>query len=80
MTCKELVEFLASYLAQELPREQRFDFDAHLAICASCVAYLDTYQETVRLGKSACADPDDDVPDDVPEDLVRAILSAREAG
>jgi hypothetical protein len=37
---------------------------------------LNTYIETVRMGKAACAPLDEPVHDDVPEELVRAILAA----
>jgi anti-sigma factor RsiW len=52
-------------------------FDAHLAGCADCVAYVKTYAATIRLGKAAFVEPDAPVPADVPEALVRAILAAR---
>ena len=45
--------------------------------CPSCITYLDTYRETIRLGKAVCADPEGPVPEDVPDQLVRAILAAR---
>jgi len=40
--------------------------------------YLDTYAETIRLGKVACEH--EDVPCDAPAELVEAILAARRAG
>ena len=49
----------------------------HLAACPSCVSYMKTYRETIRLGKLALAPTSEPVPDDIPEDLVRAILQAR---
>ena len=63
-----------SYLDDELPSEQRAEFDRHMAVCPSCVDYLKTYEKTVLLAKSSGGD---DVPDDVPETLVQAILEAR---
>ena len=76
MTCSEFAEFLASYLARELDEARRFAFDAHLAVCPDCIAYLRSYAETVELGKSAFADAMAPVPEDVPAELVRAILAA----
>jgi anti-sigma factor RsiW len=78
LTCRELVEFLAEYLEGRLREAERARFDRHLATCPSCVSYARSYQDSVRLGKSAFSCPDERVPDDVPEDLVRAILDARE--
>lgn len=77
MTCRELVEFLAEYLSGTLPPDQHAAFDTHLESCPECVAYLKSYQETVKLGKEAFRRPDAAVPDAVPDELVRAILAAR---
>jgi anti-sigma factor (TIGR02949 family) len=77
MTCKELADFLMAYLDRELPDAQREVFESHLERCPPCLAYLETYQETVRLGKEACCEPDGPVPEEVPERLVAAIIAAR---
>ena len=77
MTCREFVEFLMDYLNDELPEDQRTIFDSHMDDCPSCVTYLDSYRETIRLGKSLCDDPDGPAPPDAPERLVAAILAAR---
>lgn len=79
MTCKTFIEFLLDYLAEELPASQRDEFEAHLAECVACVAYLKTYQQTVTLGKAAFTNLDVPVPSDVPEDLIKGILAARRA-
>lgn len=77
MTCREFTAFLADYLAGELPESQKAAFHAHLAECPSCVAYMNTYQETIRLGRAAFRPQGRDVPEDVPEELVQAILASR---
>ncbi len=77
LTCRQLVDFLMSYLDGELPGPERRAFDAHLAACEDCVAYLRTYEATVRLGRLAFDTPGARVPDDVPEELVAAILASR---
>jgi anti-sigma factor RsiW len=77
MTCRELIDFLMDYQADALPAAQRASFEAHLALCPPCVIYLRTYEETVKLGKGACENPDDAITDEVPEELVQAILAAR---
>jgi hypothetical protein len=41
------------------------------------VNYLESYRETIRLGKEAFAHEAKDTPAEVPEELVRAILAAR---
>lgn len=77
MTCKEFVDFLMSYLDRELSEAAHSDFEGHIGDCPSCATYLDQYRETVRLGKTICADPAGPVPEDVPEQLVAAVLAAR---
>ena len=76
LSCRELIEFLAAYLDGELAREARADFDRHLSLCPSCLDYLASYRETVRLGKRACQ-PDAELPAEVPSELVDAILATR---
>jgi anti-sigma factor RsiW len=77
MTCQELVAFLMDYLDGLLSEAERLRFAEHLGECPDCVAYLASYQETIRLGKAACGDGEGSIPADVPEELVRAVLSAR---
>jgi anti-sigma factor RsiW len=74
MTCRELIEFLIDYLDGTLAPQERERFDAHLAVCAPCKRYLDSYRKTIRLAKSAVATMD--VPR-IPEELVHAILASR---
>jgi anti-sigma factor RsiW len=47
MTCRELVEVITSYLEETMPDEDRRCFDAHLAECPYCVAYLEQMRATV---------------------------------
>jgi anti-sigma factor RsiW len=77
MNCREVVEFLMEYLSGELEADQRLAFEEHLEACPECVTYLQSYKETVKLGKAVFKKPDERVPDEVPEELVQAILAAR---
>jgi len=79
MTCREFVDFLMAYLDGELPEGQRGVFEGHLVDCPPCKDYLETYRETVELGRRVCCGADAPVPEDVPESLVRAILEARKS-
>jgi anti-sigma factor RsiW len=74
ITCQELIDFIGSYRDNELTAYQRAEFERHLAVCPSCIAYLKTYEQTIALTRKAADDP---VPDDVPESLMQAILAAR---
>ena len=76
LTCRELIDFIGAYLDDELSEAERERFEDHLAVCPSCVDYLASYRETVRL-EAAALGRDDEPPVDVPEELVRAILGAR---
>ena len=75
LTCREMVDFLSDYVEGVLPPEVRAAFEAHLAVCPDCVAYLGGFRETLRLARDCAADGP--IPADVPEDLVRAIVAAR---
>lgn len=77
MTCQEVAEFLMEYLDGRLSESERHCFEEHLRECPDCVAYMATYQETIRLGKEAFSTGDESFGPKVPEDLIRAILSAR---
>jgi anti-sigma factor RsiW len=78
--CQEIVGFLGHCWSRELSPEEFRAFNAHLASRPSCVNYLKTYLETIRLGKAALRSDDGPVPADVPEELVRAILATSRWG
>lgn len=78
ITCRELIDFIASYMDGDLAPPMRHEFERHLKVCPACVAYFEAYQQTVKLGKAAMAPTDDPAP--VPEGLVRAIRAARARG
>ena len=80
MTCRELIDFLMSYLDGELPEAESRSFEEHLEICPDCANYLDSYRTTVALARDACHGDDDSLPAEIPEDLVTAVLDARRAG
>ena len=78
MTCREASEFLGAYLGDELDHPTRARFEAHLAACPDCRAYLRQYALTRELcrglpGASA-------LEPGMPEELVRAIIAARGGG
>ena len=77
VTCREFADFMADYLAGELPPAVLATFEHHLDLCTNCRRYLTGYQETVKLGKRAFDDEDALLPPEVPEQLVQAILAAR---
>ncbi len=77
MSCQEFVDFICSYLDDDLPGETRIVFEEHLEICAPCVEFLRHYQLSIKLGHDVCGCPKEAAKTPVPEELVRAILDAR---
>lgn len=77
MNCREFVDFLMSYIEGDLDDEPTRVFEEHMRLCPPCETYLDSYRETIRLGRLACRDEDGPPPGDAPEQLIRAILAAR---
>jgi anti-sigma factor RsiW len=49
MSCRELVELVSDYLEGALPAEQHSRFEAHIAGCEHCAAYLRQMRETLAL-------------------------------
>ena len=79
MNCREFIDFLLDYLAGDLPPDTLALFHEHIAECPDCVAYLDSYEQTVKLVCGACRDLAETVPTEVPEDLIQAILLVRQS-
>jgi anti-sigma factor RsiW len=48
LTCKELVELVTGYLDGSLRGRRRRRFEAHLAECDGCTAYLRQMAATIR--------------------------------
>ncbi|MGD9571350.1 MAG: anti-sigma factor [Thermoleophilia bacterium] len=47
MTCQEMVELVTGYLEGRLTAADHDRFEAHLALCDGCRAYLDQIRATV---------------------------------
>jgi anti-sigma factor RsiW len=79
VTCREFAEFIAQYLASELPSAQQEAFDRHLSLCTNCAQYLEQYRRTMEWSRLAFDKDEAPLPADVPQDLIEAILRARKA-
>lgn len=79
ISCREVLDFIMAYLDNELSADQRHDFERHLRVCPSCVNYLESYKQTVLLGKSAMDPAADPALAQVPDALVAAVRAARKA-
>jgi anti-sigma factor RsiW len=73
MNCRECADFLADYVAGDLPADELTVFERHLKACPNCEEYMRQYRLTIAAGRAACSD----VPTEIPEALIRAILAAR---
>ena len=67
--CPAMVNFLQDYVDGALPAADRAHFDRHLKDCPGCVAFLHTYRETVRIGRTL-------TEEGIPEGLKERILAA----
>jgi anti-sigma factor RsiW len=47
--CQQLVEMITDYLEEALSRDQHRLFEAHLAECDGCTAYLEQMRATIRV-------------------------------
>jgi anti-sigma factor RsiW len=77
VTCQEIADFLMDYISGDLADQQRAVFEQHLDECPDCVAYLHSYELTVKAVQSVRGPATTPNRDEIPEDLIRAILAAR---
>jgi anti-sigma factor RsiW len=49
LSCQELVELVTDYFEHALPTAERARFDAHIAGCDGCTAYLEQMRTTIAL-------------------------------
>ena len=77
ITCKEVLTFLADYLSHELPEAKNEEFERHLSVCDACVAYIASYEETIRMAGLACS-PTGLRVEEIPPELLDAILASRD--
>ena len=72
LTCQQVVELVTEYLDGVMEPRRRARFEAHLAGCDGCTAYLEQFRATVAvLGRLAA----DDVPAPVMSELLSAFRS-----
>jgi len=76
MTCRQLVDFLAEYVADGLEVSERTAFAAHLADCPACADYVRSYRDTIALAKDAAVRDDEAAVAAMAPELVDTILDA----
>ena len=77
LACRELVELVTEYLDGSLSRRDRARFDAHIAGCPNCTAYLEQFRETIRLTGTLRAE---DVEPAAREELLDAFRGWKDGG
>lgn len=70
LTCEDVNEFLAAYVDDDIPDSIRRRYEAHVARCQVCSAYLSQYRSTMRLTREA-----DSIDAEPPEELVEMTLA-----
>ncbi|MDQ1506940.1 MAG: hypothetical protein QOD57_4667 [Actinomycetota bacterium] len=69
LTCQQVVELVTEYLDGVMEAARRARFEAHLAGCDGCAAYLEQFRITVAVvGRLD--------PGDVPAPVMNELLSA----
>ena len=76
MTCRDVDQFVMDYLDGTLPLAARLSFTAHIALCSDCRRYIETYRQTIALGRAAFVEMES--TPQVPDELVKAILASRD--
>ena len=74
LSCRQVLEFLADYVGRSLSESEREEFDRHLIRCASCRAYLASYETTITLARAALRS-EEAIVQDAPEELIEAVLA-----
>ena len=69
LTCQQVVELVTEYLDGVMEPKRRARFEAHLAGCDGCTAYLEQFRTTIAVVGRIDAD-------DVPEPVMSELLSA----
>ena len=81
LTCRQLVSSLGDYLDPRYPQGERDRLEGHVARCAACCAYAESYRATVELARLVLRGAEGTTTaEELPEELVETILRPREAG
>ena len=75
MICREVVELMTDYLEDALSPDDRARFEAHIAGCDGCTAYLEQLRKTIRI--TGRMDTDEPIPDAVQAELTQAFRNWR---
>ncbi|MBI2104383.1 MAG: zf-HC2 domain-containing protein [Candidatus Omnitrophica bacterium] len=68
LKCRDVGQLLYEYVEQLLEPSTQQALEAHLADCAGCVAFINTYKQTIRLSSGL-------QPTDMPLELQQKLRS-----
>lgn len=74
IACREVVTLVTDYLEDRLTPDDRARFDAHLAGCSHCTAYLAQMRATIRLTGTL---REEEIPPEVREALLAALRESK---
>ena len=75
LSCREMVELVTDYLEDALPGSERARFEAHIAGCDGCTAYLEQMRATIALTGRLT---EEEIPPEALEALLRGSRDWRE--
>jgi anti-sigma factor RsiW len=76
LTCEQVTALIRDYLAGELDPDLASTFEEHLRRCSDCIAFLNTYKQTVQSVQSLSYD---EIPAEM-QTRVRQFLRAKIKG
>jgi anti-sigma factor RsiW len=59
IVCRDAVELVTAYLEGQLRTRDRVRFEAHLAACPHCTAYVEQMRSTITVLRGALPEPVD---------------------
>jgi anti-sigma factor RsiW len=66
LTCQQVTDLIVDYVAGDMPPAIQAVFEAHLRNCPDCIAFLNTYRETLRTARALHHE-------DVPEEMFNRV-------
>ena len=75
LECRQIAELLGDYFDGSLPNHLRDLLEWHIDGCQPCVAFINTYRETITVTRRL---PDAPMPDELKKRLIAFVKSARD--
>jgi hypothetical protein len=66
LTCQQVADLLVDYVTEEMAPAIHAALEAHLHGCTDCIAFLNTYKETMRASRTVRAE-------DIPVEMLNRV-------